>query len=170
MYTYKKVNNKEITDEIFKQVMVLENSTGSGYHEEQMKSMWNVNSINDNFVCYDKDKIVATLTYNPNSKRRNGSVYMVNITVMPEYRRKGIAQNLILTGTKYYLNKGETKVASLQVDEDNTPAIHLYQKVGYKIVGPICLADEDDEQYIMESTFENILNTINSFNKGLENN
>jgi len=169
MYIYKKINNKEINDELFNKVMVVENSTGTGYNEEQMQSMWNENSINDNFACFDKDKIVAILTYNPNSKRRNGSVYMVNITVMPEYRRQGIAKNLILAGTRFYLNKGETKVASLQVDEDNTPAIQLYQKVGYKIVGPICLADEDDEQYIMESTFQNIFNTINSLNKGFEN-
>lgn len=164
MYTYKKINNKNITEEIFKQVMVVENSSCSGYHEEQMRSMWNTKSKNDNFVCLDKDKIVAYVTYNPNSKRRNGSIYMVNLTVMPEYRRQGIAQNLILTATNHYLSKGETKVASLHVDEDNTPAIHLYKKVGYEITGPICLADEDDEQYIMEAPLTRIVDTMQNKN------
>ena len=46
---------------------------------------------------------------------------------------------------------------SLQVDKDNIPAINLYKKVGFEIREPICEADEDDEQYIMDSTITNII-------------
>lgn len=160
MFVYKKINNEDVTEDIFNKVMAVENSTGSGYSEEQMKNMWSDNSKNDNFVCFDKDKIVAFITYNPNSKRRNGSIYMVNLTVLPEYRRRGIAKNLIFTATKYYLNKGETQTASLHVDKDNTPAINLYLNVGYEIVEPICLVDEDEGQYIMEASLNKIIKTI----------
>ena len=160
MFSFKKINSDEITKEIFDKVMAVENSSTNGYTETQMRNMWCEESKNDNFVCFYKDKIVAIITYNPYSRRRNGSIYMVNLTVLPEYRRKGIAKNLILHATKYYLNKGETKMLSLNVDKDNTSAIQLYLNVGYEIKEPICLADEDDEQYILEASIDKIINTI----------
>lgn len=56
-----------------------------------------------------------------------------------------------------------TLPTSLSVDKDNEPAIKLYLKVGYKIQEPICEADEDDEQYIMDSSLQNVCETIEGF-------
>ena len=79
------------------------------------------------------------ISYNPKSKRRNGSIYMVNLTVLPEYRRQGIAQKLIDISTQYYINKGYTLLVSLNVDKDNIPAVNLYQKVGFTITRNLCV-------------------------------
>lgn len=160
MLAYKKLDKKDVTEELFKQIMAVENSTGSGYEEEIMREIWLTRDNNDNFVCMDKDKIIAHISYNPKSKRRNGSIFMVNLTVLPEYRKQGIAQNLIYTATKYYIDNGYTLLTSVSVDKDNIPAVNLYQKVGFEIKDPICEADEDDEQYIMDSTLENIKNIL----------
>ena len=92
--------------------------------------------------------------------RRNGSIYMVNLTVLDECRKQGIAQNLIYAACVYYKNKGVEKLMSLQVDKDNLPALNLYKKVGYEIKDPVCEADEDDEQYVMDSSIDNIIKTI----------
>lgn len=166
MLTYKKLDKKDVTEDLFKQIMVVENSTGSGYDEDIMREIWIERDNNDNFVCMDNDKIVAHISYNPKSKRRNGSIFMVNLTVLPEYRRRGIAQNLIYTATNYYINNGYTLLTSVSVDKDNIPAVNLYQKVGFEIKEPICEADEDDEQYIMDSTLQNIKKIlINILNK-----
>jgi ribosomal protein S18 acetylase RimI-like enzyme len=108
----------------------------------------------------DGQKIVAHISYNPKSKRRNGSIFMINLTVLPEYRRQGIAQDLIYVATNYYINNGYTLLTSVSVDKDNIPAVNLYQKVGFEIREPICEADEDDEQYIMDSTLQNIKATL----------
>lgn len=156
MLIYKKLAQKDVTEDLFKQIMVVENSTGSGYSEDVMRQIWCERDNNDNFACVDGNKIVAHISYNPKSKRRNGSIYMVNLTVLPEYRRRGIAQNLIYTAVKYYIGKGDTLLMSLNVDKDNIPALNLYQKVGFEIKEPICEADEDDEQYIMDSTLQNL--------------
>lgn len=156
MLTYKKLDRKDVTEELFKQIMVVENSTGTGYDEDIMREIWLTRDNNDNFVCMDGQKVVAHISYNPKSKRRNGSIYMVNLTVLPEYRRQGIAQNLIYTATNYYIDKGYTLLTSLSVDKDNVPAVNLYQKVGFEIKEPICEVDEDDEQYIMDSSLENV--------------
>lgn len=160
MLTYKKLDRKDVTEELFKQIMVVENSTGSGYDEEVMREIWITRDNNDNFACFDNDKIVAHISYNPKSKRRNGSIFMVNLTVLPEYRKRGIAQNLIYTATNYYMDKGYTLLTSVSVDKDNIPAVNLYQKVGFEIKDPICEVDEDDEQYIMDSSLQNIKLTL----------
>lgn len=160
MLTYKKLDRKDVSEELFEQIMAVENSTGSGYDEDIMREIWLTRDNNDNFVCMDGQKIVAYISYNPKSKRRNGSIFMVNLTVLPEYRKRGIAQNLIYTATNYYIDKGYTLLTSVSVDKDNIPAVNLYQKVGFEIKDPICEADKDDEQYIMDSTLQNIKLTL----------
>lgn len=160
MLTYKKLDRKDVSGDLFNQIMAVENSTGSGYDEEIMREIWITGDKNDNFVCMDKDKIIAHISYNPKSKRRNGSIFMVNLTVLPEYRKRGIAQNLIYTATSYYIDNGYTLLASVSVDKDNIPAVNLYQKVGFEIKDPICKADEDDEQYIMDTSLGNIKLTL----------
>ena len=160
MLTYKKIDRKDVTEKMFKQIMEVENSTGSGYNEDIMREIWIERDNNDNFACFDGDKVVAHISYNTKSKRRNGSIFMVNLTVLPEYRRQGIAQDLIYVATNYYINNGYTLLTSVSVDKDNIPAVNLYKKVGFEIREPICEADEDDEQYIMDSTLQNIKATL----------
>lgn len=153
------VGNK-ITDEQFNQILAVEQSEGEGYSEEAVRQIYVETENNINFACFDGDRIVGHIATNPQSKRRNGSIYTINLVVLPEYRRMGIAQNLIYTACKYSLDNKCQLPTSLQVDKDNQPAINLYKKVGYEIKEPICEADEDDEQYIMVSSLENVCLTI----------
>jgi ribosomal protein S18 acetylase RimI-like enzyme len=157
---YMKLPQSEITEQQFKQIMVVENSTGSGYSEDEMRYLWVDGNINDNFVCMDNNKIVAHITYNPKSKRRNGSIYMVNLTVLPEYRHQGIAKKLILEACNYYCQLGQTLPMSTSVDKTNNPAINLYKKCGFEIKDPICELDKDDEQFILEAPIATIIRTI----------
>ena len=164
-YIFKRLDRLEITEEQFKQVLNVERSDGEDdcYSEEIMREIFIEDIKDDNFVCFDKDKIVGYISFNPNSKRRNGSAYIISIVVSKEYRRQGIANGLIYTAAKYYKEKGEPLLMSLHVDKDNYPAINLYKKVGFEVREPICEADEDDEQYIMDAKvndfiFKNNLN------------
>ena len=88
---------------------------------------------------------------------------MVNITVHPDYRKKGIAQHLILEACNFYLNNSSLPM-STSVDKTNTPAINLYKKVGFEIKDPICELDEDDEQFILEGSLSRIKQTIQYIN------
>lgn len=163
---YFRLDRKDVTDEQFKQIIEVESE--DGYTEEQLRRIWIEDEKDDNFVCVDGDKIVAHISYNPMSKRRNGSLYMINLSVVPKYRRKGIAISLINTATEYYISQGQTLPMSLSVDKDNIPALRLYQKVGFEIKDPVCEIDEDDEQYIMESNLQNIKITIENIYKLIE--
>ena len=157
-YRYVKLEEKDVTDDLFKQIMEVENSTGSGYEEEVMKEIFITGHKNDNFVCFDNDKIVAHITFNPKSKRRNGSIYMVNLTVLPEYRKQGIAKTLIKTATDYYISKGYALPMSTSVDRDNASAVNLYKRVGFQIKPPITEVEieDDDEQFVMDAKLEDL--------------
>ena len=151
-YVFKRLDRLEITEEQFKQVLKVERSDGEDdcYSEEVMRELFIEDTKDDNFVCFDKDEIVGYISLNPKSKRRNGSSYIISLVVSKEYRRQGIANSLICCAARYYEKKGEPLLMSLHVDKDNYPAINLYEKVGFEIKEPICDADEDDEQYIMD--------------------
>ena len=165
-FKYYRLDRRDITEEQLQQIVAVESE--DGYTEYQLRKIWIEDEKDDNFVCVDGDKIVAHISYNPQSKRRNGSIYMINLSVLPEYRRNGIAIGLINTATEYYISQNQALPMSLSVDKDNIPALRLYQKVGFEIKDPVCEVDEDDEQYIMESNLLNIRETIRKISRQLE--
>ena len=63
-----------------------------------------------------------------------GEADMMNVAVAPDYRRKGIAENLI-NRLVDALAEGDNHSLSLEVRESNQPAIALYQKLGFTQVG-----------------------------------
>ena len=166
--TYIKLEQNNITPEQFNQIVSVEHSEGeeNGYSKQIVKEIYVTNQQNVNFACVDTEtnQIVAHIATNPQSKRRNGSIFVINLVVNPEYRRLGIAQNLLFAATNHYALLGATLPMSISVDKDNLPAINLYKKVGFEIVEPICSADEDDEQYILVSSLENLHNKMKSLN------
>ena len=63
-----------------------------------------------------------------------GEAYITNICVLPEMRRKGIADALLkAAGSGAQSRKCE--FITLEVRESNAPAIALYEKQGFKQVG-----------------------------------
>ena len=59
--------------------------------------------------------------------------YIAHLAVIPSYRRRGIGKQLLEYAEVKAKEKGMHK-CSLSVDMDNTAAINLYSKCGYKIV------------------------------------
>ena len=59
---------------------------------------------------------------------------MMNIAVDPAYRRQGVAAELVERLITALKNKGVICLA-LEVRASNTPAIALYEKLGFEIVG-----------------------------------
>ncbi|MBP3937785.1 MAG: ribosomal protein S18-alanine N-acetyltransferase [Clostridia bacterium] len=63
-----------------------------------------------------------------------GEAYITNVAVFPEYRRLGIGETLIDAAT-HGAKKRNCEFISLEVRISNIPAIELYKKQGYNIVG-----------------------------------
>ncbi len=54
-----------------------------------------------------------------------------NVSVLPEYRRRGIARKLVEAAVGYTRDRGATQV-TLDVIDGNLPAYTLYQKLGFE--------------------------------------
>jgi ribosomal protein S18 acetylase RimI-like enzyme len=64
---------------------------------------------------------------------KNDEFYISHIAVHPNYRRQGIAHELMAWAESLAIQKGLQK-CSLVVDIDNAPAFALYQSLGYQVV------------------------------------
>ena len=60
--------------------------------------------------------------------------HIITINVAPHYRRKGIATNMLQEIENILKQKGMSE-CHLEVREDNSTALKLYQKSGYQKVG-----------------------------------
>ena len=53
-----------------------------------------------------------------------------NVAVLPEYRRQGLAKNLVLRALQGFQHAGIQRV-SLEVTAENLPAVKLYEQIGF---------------------------------------
>jgi len=60
--------------------------------------------------------------------------HVISIAVLPEYRRKGIAKTLLSNALKAMKEHYGCEEAYLEVRISNSPALALYQKLGFTIV------------------------------------
>lgn len=60
-----------------------------------------------------------------------GEADIARVAVLPEYRRRGIAEAMLL----YALKDVGASTAFLDVRESNLPAVKLYEKLGFKSMG-----------------------------------
>ena len=63
-----------------------------------------------------------------------GESDMMNVAVAPEYRRQGLAKQLIVKLLEK-LNERQSHSLTLEVRQSNAPAIALYEKLGFVQVG-----------------------------------
>ncbi len=63
---------------------------------------------------------------------KNKTAFLTNINVSSTYAGKGIVKEMLRRMNAILINKG-FKSVSLEVYKDNQKAIHLYQKVGFKV-------------------------------------
>ena len=59
---------------------------------------------------------------------------MMNVAVHPDFRRKGIAESLV-NALVAELKAKESRCLTLEVRASNTPAITLYEKLGFSEIG-----------------------------------
>lgn len=85
----------------------------------------NLKTINENFKFTIENYILPT-----SSNLENDIIYITNIFTKQEYRRKGLASNLI----NYIKTTFPNCVLELDVLDENIPALNLYKKQLFEIV------------------------------------
>lgn len=82
-------------------------------------------------VALDGDRVAGYI----GSQTVMGESDMMNVAVHPDYRRKGIAETLILALIDGLKQEMDSNSLTLEVRASNAPAISLYEKLGFGQVG-----------------------------------
>jgi ribosomal protein S18 acetylase RimI-like enzyme len=80
-------------------------------------------------VWREAGRVVGTASTQP-ADADPGTWLVANVAVLPEYRRRGIAE-AVTRGTLDLIRRKHGRRALLQVDDDNLPAQRLYEKIGF---------------------------------------
>lgn len=102
------------------------------------RDAWTINNLRGEFSndfsyligYYHQDKLVGYTCV----RAMYEEAQVCNVAVLPDYRRKGIAHQLIDEMFRLSVEKG-CKVCELEVNTENTPAVELYKKCGFQIAG-----------------------------------
>lgn len=112
------------------QVAVLEKQCFSAPWSEASVTGELDNPLSVWLVCVDRGKVLGYV----GSQTVLEESDMMNIAVLPEARRAGIGERLILSLIELLKDRGSRSLA-LEVRASNTPAISLYKKLGFLQVG-----------------------------------
>ncbi|MDE5671434.1 MAG: ribosomal protein S18-alanine N-acetyltransferase [Eubacterium sp.] len=83
-----------------------------------------------------------------------GEADIIRVAVLPEYRRQGIAEKLLLKSFEV----NETDAVFLDVRESNAPAIRLYQSLGFADTGvrKNYYSNPTENAILMKKEFKNV--------------
>ncbi|HCJ12170.1 MAG: hypothetical protein A2Y14_05830 [Verrucomicrobia bacterium GWF2_51_19] len=81
------------------------------------------------FLVYEEDILCAYVLVLCYDRNRFARIY--SLAVLPEYRRRGIAEKLLID-VEQRCKKGGLK---LEIRDDNLAAMDLYKKLGYSVSG-----------------------------------
>ncbi|WP_281247124.1 GNAT family N-acetyltransferase [Bowdeniella nasicola] len=85
-------------------------------------------------------------------ERDTGEPILISLWVNPRFRGRGVAKALITEVEEWAA--AEHGELSLSVRDDNAAARGLYEDLGYEVVGPTPLADDEHPEVTMRKTFE----------------
>jgi len=84
------------------------------------------------FACLDQDRIAGFITVHLCDRYLGRELYIINLNVARPYRRQGIGQALIRAACASFIHSQPIEMVTLDVAKDNTAAIHLYSKMGFR--------------------------------------
>ena len=129
---------KEHTDEVFQMMKVFYSSPAVSTNGSDEIFMSDIqNCINDNpflegYVFAEQDKIMGYAMAAKSFSTEFGKpcVWIEDIYIKPDYRGKGIGSQFL----DYIEQKYRDSILRLEVEEDNTAAVHIYKKSGFDVL------------------------------------
>ena len=141
---FKKLNHEDLNEDVFEKIYSVErNSNYEPYSKQQMQSLVFDEKL-DTFLCAIGEDVVGVATFNANTKKYPNSIYMINLTILPQFQGQGLAKRLMLCAFRFY-EKNEREWISNEVDRTNEKALGLYKKLGFTEVEELC----DDESLFL---------------------
>lgn len=104
----------------------------------------------ETFLLFDENDPVGSVMLS--ARGMKGKV--VSIGVHPEWRKKGVARDLMTAAEKWFADSGATEV-DLEVGVQNPEALNLYSTLGYEVVKVLKgYYGGKEDAYLMRKQFE----------------
>ena len=96
----------------------------------------NPGSLTVAFGAFDERDLVGTvaLEFSAKPKTRHKAL-VVAMYVLPQYRSKGLARELLRIAIEHCVRRGDIHVLQLEVTDGNAPAVRLYESFGFQSYG-----------------------------------
>lgn len=118
------------------------NKLGSLLH---LNYEFKLDEFSDAFIIKEDDNFVGFIVYSIIYERAE----IIDIIIKPCYRKCGYA-NKLLSYTLDVIKSKNVDNVTLEVNEENTAAINLYEKFGFKICGVRKKYYNDKDGYLMK--------------------
>lgn len=102
------------------------------WEEEDLRKELEENPFSQTWILEDEGNVVGYLIFWKIFEQAS----IVRVGILPEYRLRGFGENLMKEAL-LVLKRENLEQVNLEVDEGNTPAIRLYQKLGFVPVNRI---------------------------------
>lgn len=126
-----KLDIATISCEQFRQMVTMEKNCGLEPYSPQM--LRECITDMDTFALVDEGRIAGFITLHPSMRYLGGGLYIVNLNVAQDFRRQGVAKNLILSACSCFAETHTKQQVMLDVSKDNSAARNLYQKLGFTV-------------------------------------
>jgi L-amino acid N-acyltransferase YncA len=104
---------------------------------EQARRLWMEQPPGLTVVLEDSDRVVGTAKMGPNRPSRGDHVGTASFMVDPDAAGRGVGRALASYAVDWHRQQGYAGIQFNAVVETNEPAVHLWQSLGFEIVGTV---------------------------------
>jgi L-amino acid N-acyltransferase YncA len=104
---------------------------------EQARDLWLYEPPGQTVVLVEDDRILGSATMGPNRPGRGAHVGTASFMVSSDARGRGVGRRLAEYVVQWHREQGFRGIQFNAVVETNTSAVHLWQSLGFEIVGTV---------------------------------
>jgi GNAT superfamily N-acetyltransferase len=104
---------------------------------EQARVLWTMAPPSETVVLDDDGEVLGSATMGPNRPGRGSHVGTASFMVSPHARGRGVGRRLGEHVLQWHRDHGFRAIQFNAVVETNAAAVHLWQRLGFRIVGTV---------------------------------
>jgi L-amino acid N-acyltransferase YncA len=104
---------------------------------EQARDLWLYEPPGQTVVLVEDDRVLGSATMGPNRPGRGAHVGTASFMVSSDARGRGVGRRLAKYVVQWHREQGFRGIQFNAVVETNTSAVHLWQSLGFEIVGTV---------------------------------
>ena len=104
---------------------------------EQARDLWLYDPPGQTVVLVEDDRVLGSATMGPNRPGRGAHVGTASFMVSGEARGRGVGRALAEYVVRWHREQGYRGIQFNAVVETNESAVHLWQSLGFEIVGTV---------------------------------